>query len=136
MTALSDIAERVSNPFYRQKFRIVAVYFKRGSDLMEFSVNREKNTTHFVISGDIDEKGAELLSHHFKELSAKKSVEELILDFKSVRYIGSSGIGVIILFYKKLAMSGGSIRIINVSGEISELLSDLDINKIIKISTL
>jgi anti-anti-sigma factor len=100
---------------------------------MEISVLHEKNTACFVIGGDIDENGAEALSHHFRELTTKGSVTELILDFKAVKYIGSSGIGVIILFYKKLTQSGGKIRIKNVSREIHDLLSDLDINKIIGI---
>lgn len=100
---------------------------------MEISVLHEKDAAQFVISGDIDEKGAESLSQHFRELTAKGGVAELILDFKAVRYIGSSGIGVIILFYKKLTQSGGKIRIKNVSKEIYDLLSDLDINKIIGI---
>jgi anti-anti-sigma factor len=101
---------------------------------MEISVIRGKNSVNLVINGDIDEKGAELLNNHFSELTAKAPVAEVVLDFASVGYIGSSGIGAIILFYKKLAMASGSIRITNISKEIYELLSDLDINKIIKIS--
>lgn len=100
---------------------------------MEISVVYEKSTVCFVICGDIDENGAELLSNHFRKLTAKASVVKLILDFKSVAYIGSSGIGAIILFYKKLVQSGGNIQIRNVSKEIYDLLSDLDINKIISI---
>jgi anti-sigma B factor antagonist len=101
---------------------------------MEISVLSERDTTRFVIDGDIDEKGAETLSNHFRELTAKTPVTKLILDFTSVAYIGSSGIGAIILFYKKLAQSGGSISLKNVSNEIFDLLSDLDINKIVTIS--
>jgi anti-anti-sigma factor len=101
---------------------------------MEISVVSENNITQFVIKGDIDEKGAEILSNHFKRLTSKASMTQLVLDFRSVKYIGSSGIGVIILFYKKLAPSGGKVHIRNVSTEIYDLLADLDINKIIQVS--
>lgn len=101
---------------------------------MEISVVYEKNIPHFVINGNIDEKGAETLSNHFRALTEKTVISELVLDFKSVQYIGSSGIGAVILFYKKLAPAGGKVRIINLSKEIYDLLSDLDINKIIQIS--
>ncbi|HAO22279.1 MAG: hypothetical protein BWK80_25595 [Desulfobacteraceae bacterium IS3] len=100
---------------------------------MEISVLQEKDTVYFVVGGDIDERGADMLTNQFRELTVKAAVTNLILDFKSVAYIGSSGIGAIILFYKKLAQSGGSISIRNVSKEIYDLLSDLDINKIIRI---
>ena len=101
---------------------------------MEIAVVSENNITHFVIKGDIDEKGAEILSNHFKGLASTASMTQLVLDFRSVKYIGSSGIGAIILFYKKLAPSGGKVHIRNASKEIFDLLSDLDINKIIQIS--
>lgn len=102
--------------------------------MMEISVVNEHNITYFVIKGDIDEKGAEIISNHFKNLMGKTPITQMILDFRSVKYIGSSGIGAIILFYKKLAPSGGKVHIRNVSQEIFDLLSDLDINKIIQIS--
>ncbi len=94
----------------------------------------ENNITSFVLKGDIDEKGAEIISNHFKNLISKTPLTQLVLDFRSVKYIGSSGIGAIILFYKKLAPSGGKVHIRNVSKEIFDLLSDLDIGKIIQIS--
>jgi len=101
---------------------------------MEISASCSNKTAEFVIHGDIDEKGAALLSKQFRELTDKNSVCELILDFKEVDYISSSGIGTLILFYKTMAGSRGKVSIKNVSKEIHGLFLDLDINKIINIS--
>ncbi|QTA85106.1 STAS domain-containing protein [Desulfonema magnum] len=100
---------------------------------MKLKVTHEKECARFALSGDLDEKGADILDKGFRGLN-QGSLSELVLDFKDVAYIGSSAIGQLILFYKILAASGGKIRIENVSGDIYDLLLDLDINKLISIS--
>ena len=82
---------------------------------MEVMVVQNNDTSVFTINGEIDEEGAALISNHFQEIKSKTSVKNLVLDFKNVEYIGSSGIGVIILFYKTLALSGGKVTIKNAS---------------------
>ena len=100
---------------------------------MEIKVTHEDGRACFIISGDIDELGAETLERQFRELD-KHDVKELVVDLKNVAYIGSSAIGQLLLFYKEISLSGGTVRIENVSKELYALLLDLDINKLIQIS--
>lgn len=100
---------------------------------MDISIKHEHGTAQFNIKGDIDEVGAEVLHLKFRELTSKTSLTKLVFDFKSVEYIGSSGIGTIILCYKKLAATGGKIFIVNVSDEIYDLLLDLDVNTVMTV---
>jgi anti-sigma B factor antagonist len=100
---------------------------------MKLTVACDKKCVRFTPEGDIDERGADILDKHFQELD-KKEIGELVLDFKNVDYIGSSAIGQLILFYKKLAETRCKIRIENVSKDIYNLLLDLDIDKLISIS--
>lgn len=100
---------------------------------MEIKVNREGSRATFSLDGDIDEAGAALLRKQFQELGTD-GLSDLVLDFSRVGYIGSSGIGQLILFYKQLAAVNGKARLINVSREIGELLRDLDIHKVIAIN--
>ncbi|MGE0086649.1 MAG: STAS domain-containing protein [Desulfococcaceae bacterium] len=99
---------------------------------MNVTVSQQGTLVRMVLDGDIDEHGAETMNTRFQELG-KESFSELVLDFRKVKYIGSSGIGQLILFYKETAPLGKKVRIENVSKEIYDLLLDLDINKVISI---
>ncbi len=99
---------------------------------MNVKVEQQGSFVRMVLDGDIDEKGADMLNKQFRDIK-KESLSELCLDFRKVNYIGSSGIGQLILFYKEMAPVRGKVKIENVSKEIYELLLDLDINKVIDI---
>ncbi len=99
---------------------------------MNVTVSQQGTCVRMTLEGDIDEHGAEAMNARFQEL-ARESFSELVLDFRKVKYIGSSGIGQLILFYKETAPLGIKVRIENVSKEIYDLLLDLDINKVISI---
>lgn len=106
---------------------------KKRRKEMQVTVNHEKDHACFVIKGDIDEQGADILDNRFRELD-KKALRELVLDFKDVDYIGSSGIGQLILFYKELAITGIKLRIKNVASDIYDLLLEVDMHTVMTIS--
>ena len=100
---------------------------------MEISVKQEEGCARFDIIGDIDEHGAELLESSFKKLDMGE-VRKVIFDFKTVSHIGSAGIGMLLLFYKDLAISGREIRVENVSREIYELFEMVSLDSIFTIT--
>ncbi len=111
-----------------------AASYNRRKD-MEITVNREKDHTCFVIKGELDEEGANILDKCFRELD-KSSLDQLVLDFKEVDYIGSSGIGELILLYKEVATSGAEMRIKNVVKDIYDLLLEVNIDTVMAISKI
>ena len=100
---------------------------------MELKVSQSGSRTVFEVQGDIDERGAETLKNHFKQLPLT-TVKELVIDLGKVNHIGSSGIGKLLLFYKNLGMHGGTITIANVSDAIYQLLTELKLNSIFTIT--
>lgn len=100
---------------------------------MELTVTQEGSQARFVIDGKIDEHGAEELKARFQSLN-RASVTEVVFDFKNVSHIGSAGIGKLLLFYKDLAVSGGSIRIEGASENICEMFRVLKLDTIFSIS--
>ncbi len=100
---------------------------------MDLAVSQEGDRVRFEIVGNVDEKGAEELKRRFRELNIT-AVREVIFDFGKVTHIGSAGIGKLLLFYKDLAVIGGSIRIINTSETVYELLTVLKLDTIFTIS--
>ena len=99
---------------------------------MEIEITREKGVAKLVMSGDIDEQGAEILNERFGALD-KIRLKGIVLDFQKVGYIGSSGIGQLILIYKNLATSGGKVRIENARKAIYDLLVELHIDRVIEV---
>ncbi len=100
---------------------------------MDLAVTQEGDHIRFEVIGNVDEKGAEELKRRFRELNIT-NVREVIFDFGKVTHIGSAGIGKLLLFYKDLAVIGGSIRIINTSETVYELLTVLKLDTIFTIS--
>jgi anti-anti-sigma factor len=71
---------------------------------------------------------------HFKGMfvaGKSKSAEEVLdlittsttLDFRDLKYISSSGLGILIKVQRRLAATGGKINIINASDHIRELFT-------------
>ena len=100
---------------------------------MDIQVNQMGNVVHFVLSGEIGEPEAEELKSCFEKLSLA-NISELNIDFANVSHIGSAGIGKLLLFYKKMAMDGGEVRVSNLSPTLREMFSELNLDTILTIS--
>ena len=62
-----------------------------------------------------------------------KSIKNIIFDFKNIRFMDSSGIGVIIGRYKKISGEGGSVSVVNVNDRVKKIFNLSGMNKIINI---
>ena len=62
-----------------------------------------------------------------------KSVKNIIFDFKNIRFMDSSGIGVIIGRYKKVSSEGGKVSVVNVNDRVKKIFNLSGMNKIINI---
>ena len=100
---------------------------------MKMTVTQEGDIARFKIEEDIDERGAEIIKERFNEMNLS-SLKEAVFDLSRVQHVGSSGIGKMLLFYKKLAVSGGSIRITNASPAVYDLLIALKLDSVFNIS--
>ncbi len=96
---------------------------------MDLTITQNDNQVRFEIRGDIDEHGAEILKRRFREINIS-AINCAVFDFKAVTHIGSAGIGKLLLFYKDMALNGGSIRIENVSETVWELFNVLKLDTI------
>lgn len=96
---------------------------------MDLKVRKEAERTVVFLSGRIDVPNSESLRKSLFQI-AETGTREVVLDFKHVLSIGSSGIGALILFHEKFTAQGGVIKIVNVSDDIKALF------EIIKLDTL
>ncbi len=100
---------------------------------MELTVNTEGDRVTIEVVGSIDERGAEDLKRRFLELDVN-SIQEVVFDFSGVTFIGSAGIGKLLLFYKNLASHGGRVAIENMSKDIYTMFKVVKLDKIFSIS--
>jgi anti-anti-sigma factor len=100
---------------------------------MELTINPGDEQVNIEVVGSIDERGAEDLKRRFLELDVS-SVKEVVFDFAGVTFIGSAGIGKLLLFYKNLAAQGGKITIVNMSKDIFTMFKVVKLDKIFNIS--
>ncbi len=100
---------------------------------MELTVTPKGDQVMIEVIGSIDERGAEELKRRFLELDMA-SLKEVVFDFGGVTFIGSAGIGKLLLFYKNVAAQGGVIRIENMSKDIYTMFKVVKLDKIFNIS--
>jgi anti-anti-sigma factor len=98
---------------------------------MDIKTTQDADKGRIEIIGDIDEKGAEILKAKLQEMNQLKAVE---IDFHNVDYIGSSGIGKLLLFYKNVAAHGGKMSIINLQPDLFRLFKELKLDTIFSIT--
>ncbi|MBU1277065.1 MAG: STAS domain-containing protein [Proteobacteria bacterium] len=101
---------------------------------MELKVVALEDRARIEIAGNIDERGAEEMKRRFLDLDLS-SIKEVTLDFGGVTFIGSSGIGKLLLLYKNLATHGGAVRIDNMPKDIYTMFKVVKLDKIFQISS-
>lgn len=99
---------------------------------MNTKVSRENDVTTLQISGSVDIPGAENLKKILNQFLEDGS-REVVIDFRETNFIGSSGIGKLLLFYKNFTAKGGSISIINLNEEIVALFKAIKLDKLFNI---
>jgi len=99
---------------------------------MNIKIDSEGEKITVFLSGSIDIPGAESLKKALNEI-AEKNPREVVIDFDEVNFIGSSGIGKLLLFYKKFTAKGGKVLIVNLNKEITALFKAIKLDKLFNI---
>ena len=64
------------------------------------------------------------------------ALKEIVLDFSGVTFIGSAGIGKLLLLYKNVVVHGGIITIENMSKDIYTMFKVVKLDKIFNLKTI
>ena len=79
---------------------------------------------HILIAellGELDHHAAEYVREDIDDAMRENSASCLVLDFSKVRYMDSSGIGVVLGRYRKLSASGGEVVIASCSETVKNM---------------
>jgi anti-anti-sigma factor len=99
---------------------------------MHVKTSLEGKKTLMAVSGSVDIPGAEQLKKSLTKVLESDS-DEITIDFEEVNFIGSSGIGKLLLFYKNFTAKGGRITIVNLNKEITMLFKAIKLDKLFNI---
>lgn len=84
---------------------------------------QEKEDILFVyLSGDIDHHNAKKIREEIDRKIEQMHCKELILDFRDVTFMDSSGIGLVMGRYKLMKTLQGVVRVANVSAHIKRVM--------------
>jgi len=92
----------------------------------------ERQTLHLYIDGELDMKNANDLKHLIDTEIDRKAIKTVILHMQDLRFIDSSGLGVILGRYKKLLPLGGKLQITNVPPHLYKIMELSGLPKIIE----
>ncbi|MGE0085402.1 MAG: STAS domain-containing protein [Desulfococcaceae bacterium] len=107
-----------------------------GASDVKINMNKKEKQVRISISGSVDEPGAQEMENFFENPDIL-SAEQVILDFREVGYIGSAGVGTLLLLYKKIAPGNGEVIIENIPPDIYRLLAkDMNLGHIFTMRSL
>ena len=100
---------------------------------MPVRIIREGKRTTAELSGDIDHHNAGTLRETLDAEVARYTPETLCLDFSSVSFMDSSGVGLVMGRYKNVSTYGGKVELSGMPGSIEKVMRLSGIEKIAKI---
>ena len=101
-----------------------------NSDAMTFAITEENvispTEVHMALDGHLDAEGAPVLSDCLSQ-KLENGVHDVVLDFSSVQFISSTGIGTLIAAIGEYRDVGGDVIIKSLSSELREVFEMLDL---------
>ena len=82
---------------------------------------------------EVDHHGAGLICENADRYLLQKEVSNVVFDFEKTRFMDSSGIGIIMGRYRKIACFGGRVYAIHVDRQIERIFKLSGLNKIVEV---
>ncbi len=102
---------------------------------MDFTHENTNNTLFLRLSGDLigENHGLEII--RTADIALNEGIKNCIVNIEDVRYINSSGIGVLITILTKFRNKGGEVFLINPSEHVNKLLIIIKLRNIFNIAS-
>lgn len=101
---------------------------------MSITVESSENYEIVHLHADLDALLAPKARRVFSQI-LNEAPRDILIDFSSVNFIDSSGLGALVFLYKRLSCDGYELAFTGLHNQPEELLKTLNIDKIIKIQT-
>ena len=99
---------------------------------MEYSIDKDNGNCRMTIKGDINFEASKELKEIFDSL-LKEDIKNITLDLTDVPVSNSTGIGTLLMLYKKLKQIDGTLKIEGIHQNLYSMLKLVKIDSIIEI---
>ena len=82
---------------------------------------------------EVDHYRAAYICENADRLIVQKDVQHVVFDFEETRFMDSSGIGIIMGRYRKIACFGGKVYVIHVDRQIQRILTMSGLTKVVEV---
>jgi len=89
---------------------------------MSVRIYLTEDTMTAYLMGDIDHHCAKGIREEIDETAQRAHPKEMILDFRDVAFMDSSGIGLVMGRYSLMQALGGELKVVNLSGPIKKVM--------------
>jgi len=96
---------------------------------MNIEIKSQETRIDINISGSIDQVSSDTIKMEFQRLNLSR-IKEIVINMEKVTYIGSAGVGKLLLLYKNFSAKDGKISIINLSDDMYDMLTDMELGEI------
>ena len=100
---------------------------------MEISARIQNGVLICGLAGELDHHSAKEVKDLIESVVQNRGIKNLIFDFSALKFMDSSGIGVVIGRYKLISSLGGQVAIVSRNRVIDRLLNMSGIHKLIPI---
>ena len=97
---------------------------------MNFKIVEAESTVTMILEGDVDLSDIRDFREKSFEL-VKNTSKDMVIDFSGVRYLDSSGIGILLTLNKMQKGKGRSFRLVNCSENIVKILELSSLSEIL-----
>ena len=82
----------------------------------------QEETVYAALSGEIDHHTAREIRESIDEAISRCVPRMLVMDFKGVTFMDSSGIGLVMGRYKLMQETGGKLHLVNIAGHLKKVM--------------
>ncbi|SHK14135.1 anti-sigma F factor antagonist [Paramaledivibacter caminithermalis] len=98
---------------------------------MQLKLEVENNTLIVYINGELDHHSAEDVREDIDTAIDSKNIKNIVFELSNMKFMDSSGIGVVIGRYKKISKLGGRVGVVNTNAHVDRIFQMAGIYKII-----
>ena len=100
---------------------------------MEVNYKKENKELEFIFTEDVDQHTVEKMRRKMDNEIKRYIPREVVLDFSSISFMDSAGIGMVLGRYKLAKMLDGNLRLINVNKYMKKIFDMSGVSRIIEI---
>ncbi len=97
-----------------------------------FSVEKKRNTLIVRIEGDLDHRAAGRMREQLDALIDESRARRLIFDLNGLRFMDSSGVGLVLGRYKRMSRRGGSVAVSGYDSRIDRIFEMSGVYQIVE----